>query len=156
VSDGASPNLSAGVIVVRETALGPRFLLLRSYRYWDFPKGHVEQGESPLNAALRETREEAGIGELDFPWGEGFCETEPYAHGKVARYYVARTPSPHVTLGINPDLGRPEHHEYRWVTAARAHALLNTRLRRVLGWAVAAMGGEPPVDAGGDERAGQG
>jgi bis(5'-nucleosidyl)-tetraphosphatase len=156
VSDGASPNLSAGVIVVRETALGPRFLLLRSYRYWDFPKGHVEQGESPLNAALRETREEAGIGELDFPWGEGFCETEPYAHGKVARYYVARTPSPHVTLGINPDLGRPEHHEYRWVTAARAHALLNTRLRRVLGWAVAAMGGEPPVDAAGDERAGQG
>ena len=156
MSDDASPNLSAGVIVVRETALGPRFLLLRSYRYWDFPKGHVEQGESPLTAARRETREEAGIGELDFPWGEGYCETEPYAHGKVARYYVARTPTPHVTLGINPDLGRPEHHEYRWVTAARAHALLNARLRRVLGWAVAAMGGEPPADAAGDGRTGQG
>ena len=156
MSEGASPNLSAGVIVVRETALGPRFLLLRSYRYWDFPKGHVEQGESPLDAARRETREEAGIGELDFPWGEGYCETEPYAHGKVARYYVARTRSPRVTLGVNPDLGRPEHHEYRWVTAARAHALLNARLRRVLGWAVAAIGGEPPADAVGDGRPGQG
>jgi len=28
---------------------------------WVFPKGHVEEGETPLQAALREVREEAGI-----------------------------------------------------------------------------------------------
>jgi len=32
---------------------------------WIFPKGHIEPGESAADAALRETREEAGVdGEL--------------------------------------------------------------------------------------------
>ena len=44
----APERFSAGVIVVRRTPEGPRFLLLRSYRYWDFPKGQVETGETPL------------------------------------------------------------------------------------------------------------
>lgn len=43
-------------------------LLVRSKKdpsIWVFPKGHIEDGESAAAAALRETREEAGIdGEL--------------------------------------------------------------------------------------------
>ena len=39
-------------------------------------------------------------------------------------------------LGINPEIGRPEHHEYRWVSGQRANALLNPRLRQVLHWAL--------------------
>ena len=134
-------RLSAGVIVVRRTPEGPRFLLLRSYRHWDFPKGQVEAGETALAAARRETREETGIGRLSFDWGQGYFETEPYAQGKVARYSLARADSPAVTLGINPALGRPEHHEYRWVSAQRAAALLNPRLRRALQWALRQMNG---------------
>ncbi|NIR58308.1 MAG: NUDIX hydrolase, partial [Gammaproteobacteria bacterium] len=34
-------RLSAGVVVVRTDRDGPRYLLLRAYRYWDFPKGEV-------------------------------------------------------------------------------------------------------------------
>ena len=113
------PRFSAGVIVVRRTPQGPRFLLLRSFRYWDFPKGQVEPGETPLDAARRETREETGIGDLRFEWGEDYFETEPYARGKVARYYLARAESADVVLGINPEIGRPEHHEYRWVSRDR-------------------------------------
>jgi len=45
---------SAGIIPVRLHTAGPRFLLLRSYRYWDFPKGEIDAGEDPLEAALRE------------------------------------------------------------------------------------------------------
>lgn len=134
-------RFSAGVIVVRATADGPRFLLLRSYRYWDFPKGQVEPGETPLAAARRETREETGVDQLDFAWGEDYFETEPYAHGKVARYYLARTDQPHVTLGVSPTLGMPEHHEYRWVSGHRAGALLNPRLRRALAWALQRIAG---------------
>ncbi|MFS8608355.1 MAG: NUDIX domain-containing protein, partial [Gammaproteobacteria bacterium] len=81
-------RLSAGVVLVRETPDGARFLLLRAYRHWDCPKGVVEPGEEPLDAAVRETAEETGIDDLEFAWGHDYHETPPYAGGKVARYYV--------------------------------------------------------------------
>jgi bis(5'-nucleosidyl)-tetraphosphatase len=110
-------------------------LLLRAWRNWDFPKGEIEPDEDPLAAARRETLEEAGIRELDFPWGHEFVETEPYAGGKVARYYVAVTTCDSVSLAVNPELGRPEHHEARWLDFGAARARLVPRLQRVLDWA---------------------
>lgn len=48
------------------------FLLIRdSYKNWGFPKGHLEVGEPPELAALREVQEETGLdglalrGEID-------------------------------------------------------------------------------------------
>jgi 8-oxo-dGTP pyrophosphatase MutT (NUDIX family) len=41
-----------------------RFLLLDYGRHWDFPKGHVEPGETELQAAVRELREETGIRDI--------------------------------------------------------------------------------------------
>ena len=112
-----------------------RYLLLRAYNYWDFPKGRVEEGETPWEAARREVAEEAGLATLEWPWGERYVETEPYAGGKIARYYRALSPSTDVRLGINPVLRRPEHHEFRWLSYPAAHALLGDRLRAVLDWA---------------------
>lgn len=126
--------LSAGVIPVRPTPEGFRFLLLRVYSHWDFPKGEVEPGEDTLAAARREAAEETGIDDLEFPWGLECCDTPPYGRGKVARYYLGQTRSAEVTLGVNPQLGRPEHHEYRWVSAYEAFRLLNHRLAEVLRW----------------------
>ncbi|HNQ98774.1 MAG TPA: NUDIX domain-containing protein, partial [Trueperaceae bacterium] len=41
---------------------GNRVLLLQhASGHWVFPKGHVEQGETQLQAALREVAEEAGV-----------------------------------------------------------------------------------------------
>ncbi len=54
----------AGSIVVRLDQKEPQVLLVtarRNPRNWIFPKGHIEKGESPEEAALRETREEAGV-----------------------------------------------------------------------------------------------
>ncbi len=133
-------KLAAGVVVVHESNLGPRFLLLRAYRNWDLPKGLVESGEQPFDAACREVEEETGITNLDFAWGTDFVETEPYSGGKVARFYVARTPIDRVMLPVNPVLGRPEHHEYRWAHLDDALALLVPRLQTVLRWAAARMG----------------
>jgi 8-oxo-dGTP pyrophosphatase MutT (NUDIX family) len=126
---------SAGVVVVRRVADGWRFLILRAYRNWDFPKGLIEPGEDPLAAAVRETREEAGIEDLVFAWGHAFCETEPYARGKIARYYLAETRQERIALPISPALGRPEHHEFRWVGAAEARRVLPPRLQPILVWA---------------------
>jgi len=128
-------TLSAGIVPLRELDGNPRLLLLRCYRYWDFPKGEVGPDEDPLAAARRETAEETGLTQLEFRWGRDFYETPPYAGGKVARYYLAAAPDGDVTLPISPELGRPEHHEYRWVTPDQAQELLNERLRAVLAWA---------------------
>ena len=91
-------RLSAGVVVAGETPDGWRFLLLRAFNHWDFPKGMVEAGEEPLAAAIREVREESLIDDLEFVWGDAHTETGPYSRGKVARYYVARTRTVEVTL----------------------------------------------------------
>ena len=132
-------RLSAGVVVVRETADGARILLLRAYKNWDFPKGLVEHGEEPLAAAIRETAEETGIADLELEWGEEFFETEPYARNKVARFYLARTRAERVVLPVNPELGRPEHHEFRWVDLAEAYALAAPRLQAVISWAASKL-----------------
>ncbi len=132
---GRPLKLSAGIVIVRRAGEQWLFLLLRCFKHWDFPKGEVESGEDPFRTALRETREEAGLCDLEFRWGEPFYETPPYSRGKVARYYVAATETTSVQLGVNPELGRPEHHEFRWVTPEEGHHLLNDRLRRALSWA---------------------
>ena len=126
--------LSAGVVIVRRDPTC-RVLLLRAYNYWDFPKGGVEAGESSLEAAVREVREETGITELAFTWGEEFRDTPPYARGKIARYYIAQTTTENVVLGISPVLGRPEHHEFRWATFEEAVAMTVPRLQSIIGWA---------------------
>ena len=129
------PRLSAGVVVVRRDAAGWLFLMLRAYRNWDFPKGLVELGEDPLAAARREVQEETSIAELYFDWGERYTETAPYNHNKIARYYLARTTVEAVTLPINPAIGQPEHHEFRWVSRDQAVALTSPRIAAVIEWA---------------------
>lgn len=59
-------EVSAGGVVFRRGPDGvATFLLIRdSYRHWGLPKGHLEDGESPAQAALRETAEETGLGDL--------------------------------------------------------------------------------------------
>lgn len=128
-------RLSAGAIVVRETETGLLFLLLRAFKHWDFPKGMVEEDETPLEAARRETLEEAGLSDLDFRWGEDFYETPPYNRGKVARYYLAATQQEAITLVPNPLTGRLEHVEFRWVSFEQAWRMVSPRVQRVLSWA---------------------
>jgi bis(5'-nucleosidyl)-tetraphosphatase len=127
-------KFSAGAVVLRPTGEGWGYLLLRVFRTWDFPKGGVEAGEVPLQAAIREVEEETALTVLDFRWGERYQETAPYSGGKVARYYVAASLEGGVSLPINPELGRPEHHEFRWVNHAEAKRLLPPRLQPVLQW----------------------
>jgi 8-oxo-dGTP pyrophosphatase MutT (NUDIX family) len=128
--------LSAGVVVVSRVDVIWRVLLLRVYNYWDFPKGVVEPGEDPLATARREAREEASIEDLEFRWGEGFIETAPYAKNKVARYYLAETAASDIKLPVSPELGHPEHHEYRWLNFEAAKSLVVPRLVPILCWAM--------------------
>lgn len=129
-------RLSCGVIIVRKTSEGDRLLLLRAFANWDFPKGMRERGESPLETALREVAEETTLDDLQFGWGERFIETGPYSRGKVARYYIATTRRDDISLPVNPELGRPEHAEFRWVDVNEAQTMTTARLTPVINWAV--------------------
>jgi 8-oxo-dGTP pyrophosphatase MutT (NUDIX family) len=56
------PNeISSGGVVVRRCVDGYEICLVSDAKYWGFPKGHVEPGETPEAAALREVSEETGI-----------------------------------------------------------------------------------------------
>ncbi len=106
------------------------------------PKGMPEPNEESLPAAMRETREETGLSTLELRWGGSYRETEPYANGKIARFYLAVSSSGDVSLPISAELGRPEHHEFRWVTFAEAQQLLPSRFEPILEWAQS-MAGAP-------------
>jgi len=117
-----------------------RFLILRSFRNWDFPKGGADENETPIMAARREMREETGIVDFEMPFGEICQDTEVYAGGKVATFFIARVKQQKLTLPVNDELGKPEHDEYRWVSAQEARRLLPPRLMRILEWAASIVG----------------
>lgn len=56
----AHPRMAAGALFCDAT--GRVFMVEPSYKdYWEIPGGYVETGESPLQACVREIREELGI-----------------------------------------------------------------------------------------------
>jgi 8-oxo-dGTP pyrophosphatase MutT (NUDIX family) len=128
------PVSSAGIVPARRDG-GWKLLILRAYSDWDFPKGNIETGETPLETAVRETREETGIDDLILEFGNTWCDTSPYSRNKVARYYLAVTRQEKIILPVSPELGRPEHQEWRWVNFSEAGQLIRPRLVPVLAWA---------------------
>jgi len=136
MAETAPPRrFSAGVVVVHVAGGAVQYLLLRAYKNWDFPKGLVEPGEQPLDAALREVREETTLENLAFDWGTDYVDTGPYNKGKISRYYVARSSATKVHLPVNPELGFPEHQEARWVGFETALTMVSPRLKPVVQWA---------------------
>ena len=49
---------SCGAIVVED---GKVLLVKHNAGHWDFPKGHVEEGETEIETAIREVKEETNI-----------------------------------------------------------------------------------------------
>ncbi|MBI3630967.1 MAG: NUDIX domain-containing protein [Candidatus Sungbacteria bacterium] len=92
-----SVERSAGAVVYRDAKRGREYLLLKHPRkepepkeYWNFPKGHIEKGETSQEAARRETEEETGLCGIAFI--PGFKETERYVYvakgRKVLKFVV--------------------------------------------------------------------
>ena len=100
-------------------------MLLR-HRYgghWGFPKGHIELGESEIDAALRETREETGIDEVDVV--PGFREVSRYRFRRGTRtvfkenvYFLASAKH------SEPVLSR-EHTQGEWLSYREARERLS-------------------------------
>ena len=144
IKDNRSYVLTAGVVVLRNSTRGWRFLLLRAWGFWDFPKGIVEEGEAPLEAAIREVEEESTIRDLNFRWGYGHMDTGPYnKNRKIARYFLAETLTKDISLPVNPEIGKPEHDAFCWKDFDMTYTMVAERVRPVLDWTKEITGIEP-------------
>lgn len=72
---------------------GDKVLLIKNKRslHWSFPKGHMERGESPLQTALREIREETGLNVIIDPTVSSTINYNPtFEINKDVTYFLAR------------------------------------------------------------------
>ena len=79
---------SCGAVVFNRIHKVPKVLLVKNKngRYWSFPKGHVEYGETELETAKREIKEETG---LIVSSVDGFREVTTYSpFGKIRKRVV--------------------------------------------------------------------
>jgi bis(5'-nucleosidyl)-tetraphosphatase len=85
------PQQSAGFVVFRrEKNAGERLFLLLDYgKHWDYPKGHLEAKETPLDAARRELTEETGIEEIQIL--PGFARQITYFFREKKKGVVRKT-----------------------------------------------------------------
>jgi 8-oxo-dGTP pyrophosphatase MutT (NUDIX family) len=105
---------SAGIVLFRNDSDKNEFLLLNYPQgHWDFVKGKIEKNETLHEAALRETREETGISNIEF--FDGFEESVEYdfrfkkedIHKKVI-FFLAKTNEKNIKLSH-------EHNDYIWL-----------------------------------------
>jgi 8-oxo-dGTP pyrophosphatase MutT (NUDIX family) len=82
-------QISAGAIVFRrEPTGGVKFLLMYHGKgYWNFPKGHLEQGEGSMAAFLREVEEETGLKRSDLSIISGFKATDRFSFFEGRDYH---------------------------------------------------------------------
>ncbi|MEC9298464.1 MAG: NUDIX hydrolase [Gemmatimonadota bacterium] len=111
---------SSGGVVARRMDGNVHLLLIRDpYGNWGLPKGHVENGESSCEAALREVREETGLTHLEAGPSLGSIDWHFRLKGdlvhKFCDYFLMASPhgdtSPEVSEGIT---------ECRWLPVDEA------------------------------------
>lgn len=127
-------EVSAGGIVYRRAPEGPQFLLLKyGAGHWDFPKGHLEEGEVPLQTSKREIHEETGIAPDLQEYILGFKDlvTYYYRRGpalvrKEVHFFLVEVPHD-VPVKLSH-----EHLEHAWLTLAQAQEKLTFKTARDL------------------------
>jgi 8-oxo-dGTP pyrophosphatase MutT (NUDIX family) len=116
-------EVSAGGVVVRRSPGGEGWeaALIRVGDAWSVPKGNLDQGESPEQAALREISEETGLplerlelrGEL--PPSEYMYRRDGRLIGKIVHHYLVEAP---LDAPLQPQLA--EIDQVAWVPLDQA------------------------------------
>ncbi len=120
---------SFGAVIFRKDKGKVLYLLLhypslseKSEEYFDFAKGHPEEGESMESTVLREVEEETGIEDLVFV--PGFKQRITYFYVregkrifKAVTFFLAKTKKKEITLSH-------EHKGYKWLSFEEAQETL--------------------------------
>jgi 8-oxo-dGTP pyrophosphatase MutT (NUDIX family) len=73
---------------------------------YDIPKGRIDPGETQIQCAIREAKEEAGIDITHLDSG-------PYTHERLTVWLAESYQEP--LIGINPTTKLQEHLGYKWI-----------------------------------------
>ena len=111
---------SAGLVLYFQEDNKREYLILHyASGHWDFPKGHIEQGETKHQAALRELKEETGLQatildgfEHSFSYWHHFPKTQELAH-KTVYFFIGKASSKEVVLSH-------EHIGFEWLSFEKA------------------------------------
>lgn len=121
---------SAGAFVFRRDGKRILFLFLKKDDFLDMPKGNVEKGEDELETVKRESKEEAGLDDLQFL--QGFKEKIHYFYrregeliSKDVVFFLAETKTENMKISW-------EHTGFEWLDYQTALPLLKTGQKQVL------------------------
>ena len=115
---------SCGALVYRRKNRRIQLLLIkhRFGGHWSFPKGHMEKGETEVQTALREVKEETG---LSIQLEEGFRHSVEYSPKRNTRkqvvYFLGRW------LGGEPHRQEEEISQIIWVNLDKAYHMISFR-----------------------------
>lgn len=112
---------AAGIIVFRNNFNNPELLGLialpkhrkRAKGTYDFPKGSIDSGESPLQAAKRECFEESGL----YP---KLVSSTPIEYGPMQLWVGEVDSDSDIVIASNPESGEIEHEGYEWISIKKA------------------------------------
>lgn len=137
---------SAGLVLFRLRGATRLYLLLDYGKHWDYAKGHLEKGETPWQAAVREVREETGIAQVrrvgafqrDMQY-EFYSQRKGRIRKRVT-FFLAETHEEAVQLS-------EEHVGYAWLPLPEALARLTYENARSILLEAAASAPEAPDPA---------
>lgn len=113
---------SCGAIVYRKFHGNIELLLIKNANggHWSFPKGHVEEGETEEETAIREIKEETGIDViLDNSFRKVITYTPKKDITKDVIYFIAKA----VSYDYTPQ--EEEISQIKWVEINHANSILS-------------------------------
>ena len=79
---------ACGAIIIKD---GKALLIQQTNGYWGFPKGHVEEGETEVETAIREIKEETNIDvEIDETKRYQMEYILPNGNNKIAVFFMGK------------------------------------------------------------------